>query len=52
MTAWANARWREVEDQPSLFEFDTAGNTPFQPIDHDKKRYAGAAILRRYDQGL
>ena len=44
------AGWSKVGDETSLFIFGNAGNTPFQPIDHDKKRRVGAAILRELDQ--
>lgn len=44
------AGWCKVGDKTSLFILGNAGNTPFQPIDHDKKCRAGAAIRAACDR--
>ena len=46
------ARCCKVGDEESLLVFSNAGTTPFQPIDHDKKRRTGEAILSHYREGL
>ena len=46
------ARWYEVGGERSLFVFGPAGNTPFEKLDDDRKRKAGAIVRKRFEKTI